>query len=94
MRTSTWEVPWQRHPPRPRILLIDDFFPDVTIGAGAPRMVELLRALRAARADVTLLPTDRWLNLDAGREQAHAGPAVIGCDIDFERYLLEQRGCL
>jgi O-antigen biosynthesis protein len=41
---------------RPRILAIDDFLPDPSIGAGAPRAVALLRALSAAGAAVTLWP--------------------------------------
>jgi glycosyltransferase involved in cell wall biosynthesis len=40
----------------PRILLIDDYLPDRSIGAGIPRMAELLRAMSAAGAKVTLWP--------------------------------------
>ena len=39
-----------------RILLIDDYVPDRSIGAGVPRMAELLRAMSAAGAKVTLWP--------------------------------------
>jgi Glycosyl transferases group 1 len=40
----------------PRILIFDDYQPDRTIGAGVPRAVEMLRALRAAGAKVTMWP--------------------------------------
>ncbi len=40
----------------PRILMIDDYLPDRSIGAGIPRMAELLRAMSAAGAEVTLWP--------------------------------------
>lgn len=44
-------------PPKIRILVIDDFAPEEVIGAGAPRAVQLLRALCKAGAQVTLFPT-------------------------------------
>ena len=40
-----------------RILIIDDFVPDLRFGAGVPRFVGLLRALSLAGATVTMFPT-------------------------------------
>jgi hypothetical protein len=40
-----------------RVIVIDDFVPDLRIGAGVPRLVELLRALSGAGATVTMFPT-------------------------------------
>lgn len=40
----------------PRILLIDDYLPDRSIGAGIPRLAELLRAMSAAGAEITFWP--------------------------------------
>jgi glycosyltransferase involved in cell wall biosynthesis len=39
-----------------RVLLIDDYAPDRSIGAGIPRTAELLRAMSAVGADVTVWP--------------------------------------
>jgi hypothetical protein len=91
MRTVTWQWPWSRRAVRTRILLIDDYVPDVTIGAGLPRMVELLRALCGAGAEVTLLPTDRILNLEVDRKYAVGAVTVISCGVEWWRYVQEQR---
>jgi glycosyltransferase involved in cell wall biosynthesis len=40
-----------------RILVIDDFVPDPLIGAGTPRVLQFLRALVRAGAEVTFFPT-------------------------------------
>ena len=40
----------------PHILIFDDYSPDRAIGAGVPRAVEMLRALAAAGARVTMWP--------------------------------------
>jgi glycosyltransferase involved in cell wall biosynthesis len=52
---ATVDVP--RHNGQSHVLVIDDWFPDPRIGAGAPRALELQRAIIAAGAELTLLPT-------------------------------------
>jgi hypothetical protein len=42
---------------RPRVLFVEDFVPDPRIGAGAPRALAFMRAIIAAGASLTLLPT-------------------------------------
>ena len=58
---SAFSSLWQRFtsvPSGPRVLVIDDWLPDPRIGAGAPRALVFLRAVLAAGASLTLLPTD------------------------------------
>lgn len=48
-----------RHNGQSHVLVIDDWFPDPRIGAGAPRALEFQRAILSAGAELTLLPTMR-----------------------------------
>jgi hypothetical protein len=62
-----------------RILIIDDFAPDLRLGSGVPRFVELLRALSLAGAHVTMFPTSKTLidQSDGVQMSAH-GANIIG----------------
>jgi hypothetical protein len=59
---------------RPGVLLIDDYLPEASIGAGFPRAVHLLQSLASAGALVTLLPT----------EDPDGAAVVDGTDTSFE----------
>lgn len=54
---SLWDRLGHSRRRRPRVLVIDDWLPDPRIGAGAPRALAFMRALLAAGARLTLLPT-------------------------------------
>lgn len=53
-RLRNWNA---AHPRKPRVLMIDDWFPDPTIGAGAPRALQLLRVLSRSQFSVTHFST-------------------------------------
>ena len=62
-----------------RVLVIDDFLPDLRLGAGIPRMVELLRALSVAGAKVTLFPTfESLIDQSDGVQTSAHGAIIIG----------------
>jgi hypothetical protein len=54
---KTWPGRPRARLPRRRVLIIDDWLPDPRIGAGAPRALQLIRAVMAAGWSTTLLPT-------------------------------------
>ena len=66
---------WFRRSRPPRILLIDDYVPDRSIGAGVPRMAELLRSMGAAGAKVYLWPVLGIL--DGGRRADMYGASLV-----------------
>jgi len=76
------------------ILIIDDFLPDVRIGAGVPRLVELLRALSSAGARVTLFPTFEPLvdQSDGSQISAHGTNIIRDKSHDLGRFLAETKG--
>lgn len=81
--------------PGPRILLIDDFIPNGTIGAGVPRMVQFLRALVAANADVTVFPTAmKSIDPSFADHATPFGATIVTETSDLPGYLADCRGTL
>lgn len=54
---GSWFGGFDRSLPKGRVLVIDDWLPEPRIGAGAPRALQLLRAVMASGRSATLLPT-------------------------------------
>lgn len=77
-----------------RVLVIDDFLPDLRIGVGVPRLVELLRALSVAGAKVTLFPTfESPINQSDGDQISAHGTNIIRDEgRDLGRFLAETKG--
>jgi hypothetical protein len=84
--------PFYRKDSRPRILVIDDFVPIPSIGAGVPRAGQMLRALAATGAKVILWPVSDF------RRAEHAPVTPDGVVISrdqrggLRRFLAQRRG--
>ena len=91
MRTIAWRWVWRRRR-RARILLIDDFVPNAMIGAGVPRLIQLLRALHESSASVTLLPRAMGaLDQSFMSELASHGAEVLDGNEELGQFLAERR---
>lgn len=91
MRGLFDRLPFRRpRSPAVRVLLVDDYLPDRSIGAGIPRTAELLRAMSAAGADVTIWPV--YGKLSGGAHVHMLGvPFAPGLG-PFERFAAAFRG--
>ncbi|MBX9773469.1 MAG: glycosyltransferase family 4 protein [Xanthobacteraceae bacterium] len=75
----------------PHILVLDDYPPDRAIGAGVPRAVEMLRALAAFGAKVTMWPLGPPMAV--GRAEIHGASIVRGAgNVDRLRGYLQRHG--
>ena len=93
MRVPFWRR-MSRRGRRTRILVVDKFVPDPTIGAGVPRMVEMLRSLAAAGADVDFWPMSRKAvgRFGLGDASAHGANIILDQEEGLARFLREHRG--
>lgn len=86
--------PFRRGVEWPRILVIDNFVPVQSIGAGAPRASELLRALAATGAEVILWPVSDCLRSKHARVTPHGVIIMRNQRGGLQRFLAKRRGTL
>jgi glycosyltransferase involved in cell wall biosynthesis len=84
--------PSSRKRDRPRVLVIDDFVPVRSIGAGVPRASELLRALTAAGAEVILWPVSDFMRAEHPRVTSEGVTIIRHQRRGLRRFLVKQRG--
>ena len=84
--------PFSRKRDRPRVLVIDDFVPVRSIGAGVPRASELLRALTATGAEVLLWPVSDFMRAGHPRVTPEGVTIIRNQRGGLRRFLAKRRG--
>ena len=84
--------PFSRKRDRPRVLVIDDFVPVRSIGAGVPRASELLRALTATGAEVVLWPVSDFMRAGHPRVTSEGVTIIRNQRGGLRRFLAKRRG--